>query len=389
MSIAPSDLQTADSAASDQPTNDPAAPDAPARATAAPRLLIVGASWGWRFLVIVAAVLTTGWLLIQLRVVLIPIFVAIVLAALITPLVDLLDRWVPRLLAVWLVFLMAVAAIAVVVYLLQSPVRSAFDELTSSWDSTRADIREWLRNGPLGLDQSQVDSLFESARSTQERFRSGLFEGSGDAARMAGEVLAGIFLTIVMTFFFVKDGAGMWRWALDHVSPRRRSGLDRGGAAAFGALQGWIRGVAITGVVDGALIGLALVVLGVPAALPLAVITFLAAFFPIVGATLAGALAAVIALATEGPRTAVIVAVVVLVVQQVEGDILLPIVMYRQVALHPVVVLLALAAGSAIGGILGAIISVPITAAFTAAVRAARRPNTVEADGDSAETAPA
>ncbi len=339
---------------------------------AVPRILEVGSAWGWRFLVVVAAVLTTGWLLVQLRVVLIPVFVALILAALLQPVVDLLDRSMPRLLAVWLVLLTVVAGLTLLVYLLQAPVRDAIDELSSSWGSARDEIEEWMRTGPLGLDQSQVDSLVDRANTAQRQFRNGLFSSSAGSARMAAEVVGGFFLTIVLTFFFTKDGAMMWRWGVDRIHPTRRTVLDRGGTAAFGALQGWIRGVAITGAVDGLLIGLALFVLGVEAALPLAVITFFAAFFPIVGATLAGALAAAVALATQGPQTAVIVAIVVLVVQQVEGDILLPIVMYRQVSLHPVVVLVALAVGGAIGGVLGAIVSVPLTAAVTAAVAAVR-----------------
>lgn len=346
---------------------------------AVPRLLEVGSAWGWRFLVVVAALLTTGWLLVQLRVVLIPVFVALILAALLQPAVDLLDRWMPRLLAVWVVLLAVVAGLTLLIYVLQAPVRDAIDELSNSWDSARAEIEDWLRTGPLGLDQSQVDSLVDRVNTAGRQFRNGLFSSGSGSARMAAEVAGGFFLTIVLTFFFTKDGSSMWQWAVDRIHPRRRTVLDRGGVAAFGALQGWIRGVAITGAVDGLLIGIALFVLGVDAALPLAVITFFAAFFPIVGATLAGALAAAVALATQGPQTALIVAVVVLVVQQVEGDVLLPIVMYRQVALHPVVVLLALAVGSAIGGILGAIVSVPLTASVTAAVAAARK---CPAEGD-------
>ncbi len=351
---------------------------------AVPRVLEVGSAWGWRFLVVVSALLASGWLLVQLRVVLIPVFVALILAALLQPVVDLVDRWMPRLLAVWVVLLSVVAGLTLLIYLLQAPVRDAVEELSSSWSSAQTEIEDWLRTGPIGLDQSQVDSLVERAETAARQFRNGLFSGSAGSARMAAEVAGGFFLTIVLTFFFVKDGRSMWRWAVDRIHPTRRQVLDRGGAAAFGALQGWIRGVAITGAVDGLLIGVALYVLGVEAALPLAVITFFAAFFPIVGATLAGALAAGVALATQGPQTALIVAGVVLVVQQVEGDVLLPIVMYRQVALHPVVVLLALAVGSAIGGILGAIVSVPLTASVTAAVAAAR--NGPEApDGATAE----
>ena len=344
-----------------------------------PRVLEVGAAWGWRFIVVVAAIFATGWLLVQLSVVLIPVFVALILAALLEPVVDLLDRWMPRLLAVWLVLLTVVASLALIVYLLQSPVRDAIDDLRDSWGEARADIEEWLRTGPLDLEQSRIDSLSERGETALREFASGVFTSS-DSARIAAEVVGGFFLTIVLTFFFAKDGAKMWRWLVAKVHPVRRPALDRSGAAAFKALQGWIRGVAITGAVDGLLIGIALLVLGVEAAIPLAVITFFAAFLPIVGATLAGALAAAVALATQGPQTALIVVLVVLAVQQVEGDILLPIVMYRQVALHPVVVLLALAVGAAVGGVLGAVVAVPLTAAAAAAVAAARKAPDIDPD---------
>ncbi len=350
-----------------------------------PRVLDVGAAWGWRFIVVVAAILATAWLLVQLSVVLIPVFVALIFAALLQPLVDLFDRWMPRLLAVWLVLLTVVAGLSLIVYFLQAQVRDAIDELRASWGTARADIEDWLRTGPLGLEQSRIDSLSDRGETALREFTSGLFTSS-DSARIAAEVVGGFFLMIVLTFFFAKDGAAMWGWLVEKVHPVRRSALDRSGAAAFGALQGWIRGVAITGAVDGLLIGIALVVLGVEAAIPLAVITFFAAFFPIVGATMAGALAAAVALATQGPQTALIVVLVVLVVQQVEGDILLPIVMYRQVALHPVVVLLALAVGAAIGGVLGAIVAVPLTAAGAAAIAAAKKDPDAEPDEPDADT---
>lgn len=321
-----------------------------------------------------AAVLATGWAVLQLRVVMIPVFVALLLSAVASPLVNLLARRLPRLLAVWIVFVTALIGTAGLVMLLQGPVRSSVSELASSWETARSDIENWLRTGPLGLDQSQIDALSERAADLRDRVAAGVASSSGTAARLAVEVVGGFFLALVLTFFFLKDGAAIWRWTLGRIHPSRRAAADRGARAAFSALQGWIRGVAITGVVDAVLIGTALVILGTPAAVPLAMITFFGAFFPIVGATIAGALATVIALTTQGPKEAVIVALVVLAVQQVEGDVLLPVVMYRQVALHPVVVLLALAVGSAIGGIIGAVVAVPMTAAATAAVAAARRP---------------
>jgi len=344
----------------------------PERRSDVPEFLVRATGWSWRLLVVGAAVVFFGWALVQVRVVVIPAFVAFVLAALLAPAVDRLDRWMPRIVATWITMLVALGLLALLAWLLQAPIRDATDDLASSWDATVADIENWLRTGPLSMSEERIDELQERIDESRGQLLSGIFDSPGSAARRVIDVVGGTFLAVVLTFFFLKDGRAMWAWGLDHIRRSRRSSVDAGGRAAFAALQGWIRGIAITGAVDALLIGSALVILDVPAAIPLTVITFFAAFFPIVGATVAGALATLIALATNGVQTAVIVALVVLVVQQVEGDVLLPIVMKRQVRLHPAVVLLALALGGALGGIVGAVIAVPLTAAGAAATRALR-----------------
>lgn len=350
----------------------------PADRAAVPRFLEVGASWSWRFVVVLAAAAAFVWLIARLRVVVIPLLVAAIFAALLAPAVDLLDRVMPRLLAVWATMLGLIGALVGLGYLLRTPVTSAIDDLREQWRTALEDVKQWIVDGPFGVDRARLDEIFADAGDAAERYASGLFDDPTGVARMATDVVTGILLAIVLTFFMLKDGRGMWAWFLDHLHPARRATVDAAGGAAFKAVQGWIRGVAITGVVDGFLIGLALLILGVPGAVPLAVITFFAAFIPIVGATLAGVLATAIALTTQGVGTAVIVAIVVLVVQQVEGDVLLPIVMYRQVSLHPVVVLVALAVGAAVAGVVGAIVAVPVTASLVAAAAAARTTGTVE-----------
>lgn len=346
--------------------------------TAVPDFLEVGASWAWRIVVVLAAGAAFVWLVARLRVVVIPMLVAAIFAALLVPVVDLLDRWMPRLLAVWATMLGTVGGLVGLGYLIRTPVTDAFDDLRDQWRTALDDIKEWIADGPFGLDRQRVDDVFQDIGDSASRYASGFFDEPANVARTATDVVTGILLAIVVTFFLLKDGRGMWRWLLDRLHAARRGTVDAAGGAAFKAVQGWIRGVAITGFVDGFLIGLALLILGVPGAVPLAIITFFAAFIPIVGATLAGILATAVALTTEGVGTAVIVAIVVLVVQQVEGDVLLPMVMYRQVALHPVVVLVSLAVGAAVAGIVGAIVAVPFTASVVAAVAAARKTGTAE-----------
>lgn len=346
--------------------------------TAVPRFLQVGASWGWRLLVVFATAAVLLWLVARLRVVVIPVLVSAMLAALLSPLVDLFDRFLPRLAAVWTSLLGVIGGLVALGWLVRSSFSDTATELRTQWDDAVVDVKAWLVGGPFGLERDRVDSVFSDVGTAARRYASGLFDEPGSVARMATDVVTGTLLVVVLTFFFLKDGRKMWGWLLDRLHPARRLTVDAAGRAAFSTVQAWIRGVAITGAVDGVLIGLALLVLGVPGAIPIALLTFVAAFFPIVGATLAGALAAAVALTTEGPQTAAIVALVVLVVQQVEGDVLLPMIMYRQVSLHPVVVLLALAVGAAVAGVVGAIVAVPVTACAVAAASAARRCGSVE-----------
>jgi len=350
--------------------------DAPAdrsersRATV-PRFLDEGARWAWRFLVVVAALGLLVWLIARLAVVLIPVAVALILSSLLSPLVDRIARKVPRLLATWIVLLLSLAGVVGVATLLGQAIAGAVDDVVDEFDDAIADIEDWLQTGPLGLSEDRVDSLSQSATEVVERFASGLLDEPSSTVRLVVEVGGGFFLMLVLVFFFLKDGPQLWAWLLGRISLVRRTTVDASGRAAFDSLQGWIRGVAITGVVDGTLIGGAMLVLGVPAAIPLAVLTVLASFFPIVGATVAGALAVAIALSSQGVVIAIVLAVVVLVVQQVEGDVILPLVMRRQVSLHPIVILVSLAVGGAVGGLLGALVAVPLTASVNAAVGAA------------------
>jgi predicted PurR-regulated permease PerM len=348
--------------------NDSSAP--PSRA-AVPRVLDDAAKWSWRFLVVVAAVVVLFWSAARLAVVIVPVLVGLVLAALVSPLVEVLARRLPRLLATWVVLIVAAASITGVGYLLSSSIAGAVDDVAAEFETALDDIRTWLQEGPLGLSADTVDSLSESAAGLVDRIGSGLLEEPAGTVRLAVEVVGGAFLMVVVLFFFLKDGPQMWTWLLARIRPVRRPTVDASGRAAIAALQGWIRGVAITGVVDGALIGGAMFLLGVPAALPVAVLTVLASFFPIVGATVAGALAVAIALGAQGLPTAIVLGLVVLAVQQIEGDVILPIVMRRQVRLHPIVILVSLAVGGVLGGILGALVAVPLTASVSAAIRAA------------------
>lgn len=336
-----------------------------------PRWLEQSAAWAWRLLVVAAAVLAVVALFGRLRVVVLPVLVALLLATLGAPLVRALtDRGVPRLLASWIAVLLGLMLVGAVGYLVVEGVGTRLLQDTE-WESVRGEVRAWLGDGPLDLSDSDIDRLEEDVR---DWFVGGVGTIDVERVRVVAEVVGGTLLTIVLSFFFVKDGPQMWAWLVRRWHPDRRPAIDVAGRAAFDSLAGYVRGVAVTGLVDAVAIGLALWLIGVPLVVPLAVLTFFGAFFPIVGATVVGALGTVVALVANGPGDAVLVALATLAVQQLEGDLIMPVVMRRTVRLHPAVVLVALAAGGALAGIAGAFVAVPVVAAIAAVLRAVDDP---------------
>ncbi|NNF54210.1 MAG: AI-2E family transporter [Acidimicrobiales bacterium] len=346
----------------DHATSGPSTPE-----WALPDWLERWARWVGRLLILIIGLVAGLWILSRLRVVLVPVLVGLLLAALSAPLASFLTRHkIPRLAAAWITLLLVVGLLVGTGYGVGV---SVGNELTNGteWDEVYSEILNWLETGPAGLTSDEIDDL---ERSVEESLIGGLQSMGVSRATAVVEVIGGMFLGLVLFFFFVKDGPEMWAWIVSRVRPRRRSTVDRGGRAAFGALQAYMRGVAVTGVVDALLIGLALYLIGVPLVVPLTILTFFAAFFPIVGATLAGALATLVALVTLGPQEAVFVAAATLVIQQVEGDVVMPLVMRRQVSLHPAVILVVLGIGGALAGIVGAFVAVPLAAMATAAAAA-------------------
>jgi predicted PurR-regulated permease PerM len=177
-------------------------------------------------------------------------------------------------------------------------------------------------------------------------------------------------LMAVILFFFLKDGESIWAFVLRAFKGKNLVKARRVGERSLNVLGGYVRGTSIVALVDSFFIGLALVIMGVPLALPLAALTFIGAFIPLIGATLAGILAALVALVANGPLAALIVVIVVIVVNQLEGNFLQPVVMGQALSVHALVILLALTAGTILAGIIGAILSVPLVAVGWAAIKA-------------------
>lgn len=318
----------------------------------------------WRALVVAVAVLAVVALLWRLRIVVLPVFVALLACSVLAPLVTALEgRGWRTALATAAVFFGALLAAAVVLALVVPP---TVDQLANTGEAVEQgldDVEDWLVNGPLDLDRAEVrdytqdpgGSIAELARQSSDTITAGLV--------VVGETVAGALLALVLTFLILKDGRRMQAWALDHLPEERHGVVRASAAAAWSALGGFLRGAALLGAVEGAVIGSTVWLVGAPLALPVAVFTFAGAFFPIVGAVAAGALAVVVTLATVGVTEALIVLVVVVIVQQLDGDLLAPLIYGRSLQLHPVVVLVALASGGVLGGIAGAFLAVPVAGA--------------------------
>jgi predicted PurR-regulated permease PerM len=333
-----------------------------------PRGLAVAAGVVWRLALLVVAGVVVLSVLLRLRLVVVPLVVAVALAAVLAGETARLSRLLPRSVAALLVTVSATALLGAVVWWVVRAVRGQWDELVAGVSSGVDEVQQLLTE--RGVDTASIEQLQEQVLQAlgdnQDKVASGVLSG----ATVLAEVLAGLALVVVLLFFLLRDGPAMWLWALRQLPQPGR--VDVAGRAALGTLAGYLRGTAVLGAFDAVGIGTALAVLGVPLAVPLAALVFLGGFVPLVGATLTGAVAVLVALVAKGPVTAGLVLAAVVVVQQLESQVLAPVVLGRTLELHPVAVVVALSTGGVLAGILGAAAAVPLTASAWAVVRALR-----------------
>lgn len=319
-------------------------------------------------LLLVLAVISV-YALLQVRLVVIPILLALILAAAIGPLVNWLRRkgW-PSSAATGFSFLVLLllfgGLITGIVFAVMGQAGELIEQASQGFDQ----VYELVRNGPIPIDDEQI----QAARDSVVDFATSSTVGAGAISGLsaAGSFLAGLVLMIVILFFFLKDGDKIWAFMLRAFSGKRLVKARRVGENGLEVLGGYVRGTAIIAFVDAFFIGLALVILQIPLAIPLAALIFVGAFIPIVGASLTGILAALVALVSDGPVDALIVIGVIILVNQLEGNFLQPVVMGRTLQVHALVVLLALTAGTILAGIIGAILAVPVAAVTWAAIKA-------------------
>jgi putative heme transporter len=335
------------------------------------RLWQVGRT-GWALLGIAGVAVVAGYLASVLVLLVVPLVLALFPATLLVPVTDWLkDRGVPAAAAAALSILGGILAIGLVVGAMVPLVAMEAGDLAESASEGIEELQQFLEDGPLGLELGGVDELLEMGQDLLGE-AGDVASQALDAAVVAIESVIGLLLLFVILFFYLKDGRRLAAGLASTVPARHRDRVRASMDQAWSTLGSYFRGQLLVALVDAVAIGLALLLLGVPLALPLAVLIFFGGLFPIVGAVVTGALAVLVAMADAGLVTGLIVLGVVLAVQQLESNVLEPIILGRAIELHPLVVLLAITAGSLTLGILGAFLAVPV-AAITARVIALLR----------------
>ncbi|MGI8694157.1 MAG: AI-2E family transporter [Geodermatophilaceae bacterium] len=321
------------------------------------------AQWSLRLIVIAGGTYLVGFVIGRLWVIVLPVVLALILATVLWPPVAFLRRkgWPPALAALTVV-LGALAALTGIIALITPPVADQIQEIAVAASDGLTRIQDWLTGPPLNLSEDQISAARESLSDRLQDSASVIASGVVTGVTAVGTALVGLFIVLFLTFFFVKDGPRFLPWLRRSVGERAGRHLDAVLRRCWRTLGGFIRSQAAVGLIDAVLIGIGLLILGVPLVLPLMVLTFFGGFIPIVGAFIAGALSVLVALVTEGPTTALIVLVIVFAVQQIEGNVLQPMLQSRSLRLHEGVILLAVAAGSSLYGITGAFLAVPIVA---------------------------
>ena len=322
------------------------------------------AAYAWRFLAIGLAGYAGLWLVGKLLVVVVPVFLAVLVARGVSPISFWLQshRWKPSLAALATLggFLLLFVG---VIGLAGARLTSEFDQLGSTISEGIDDVKvRLLDSKTLDLNQADLDRFSDRISNSVSEFFSSDQGALLSGAASVGKAILGIFLTLIVTFFLLKDGATFWKTVTGWFPSGRQDLVQRCGQRAWDALGGYLRGAALLGVVEATVVGITLAVLGAKLIMPVMLVTLIAAFVPIVGAVAAGLVAVLVALATVGTSGALIMAVVAIVLQQLDNDLLAPVIYGRALRIHALTILLGITAGGALFGFLGSVFAVPVIA---------------------------
>jgi len=368
----PADLpKLAISAPTTAATTTPSQPDLDADPTHQPAAWQVpmgvrtASEWSWRLIIISAAVLGALWIFAYLSEVTVPIIIALLLAALLLPITRSLSRVIPRGAAAGLTVLGTLAVIVGALSFVGSQFSSQFSDISTQVGEGIDEIRGWFRTS-FGLTDTQVDEWIDKAREQLSSGSGSLGETAAQAGLTVTHLVAGFFIAMFALFFFLYDGERIWAWVVRLFPRTSRDRVHSSGAIAWGQLSAFTRATILVAAVDALGIGIVAGVLGVPFASGVAVLVFFGAFVPVIGAAISGAVPVLLALVALGPVQALIMLGGVIAVQQLESHVLQPFLLGRAVRVHPLAVILGIAAGVVVAGILGALIAVPLVAVLNA-----------------------
>ncbi|GAA4826469.1 AI-2E family transporter [Actinomycetospora corticicola] len=362
-------------ATTEQPAIGPAAARPKQRWTI-PHGLDVAAGLAWRVVLIAAAVATLIFVASTLSVVLIPVVIALILASLLAPEAHLMSsrvRWLPHSVATAIVIIAGLAVVGGVFTGVVYAFISGLPQLTSAFTGSLAEIQNWVRTGPLGLNNQQFaqigDQILGSIQSSQAAIAASALGAVGTVGELFTEGLLALFTLI----FLIHDGGAIWRFLLGGVPRTVRNRADVAGRRAFASLVGYTRAIIVVAFIDAVTAGIGLWLIGVPLAVPLAALIFFGAFIPTLGAVISGAVAALVALVSGGLTDALLVVLLLLAVQNLEGYILQPLFLGKSIKLHPLAVVLPIACGLVVAGIAGALLAVPLVTVLDNGVRSLMR----------------
>ncbi|WP_180357755.1 AI-2E family transporter [Streptomyces sp. NP160] len=332
-------------------------------ADAVPFPVRVAAAWAWRVVVVAVVLYGLGQVLAYFSELTVSLFVALLFVALLVPSVDFLDRhgW-PRVVATLVCMLLGIALIVGLFTLVVTQIVYGFDDLADQASAGITQLQTWLSNGPLGLSNSQINDYITQARTALQANSDSIVSGAVAVGGTAATLLTGSFLVLFFTIFLTWDGRRVWSWLVRLLPAPAEAPFDAAMHRGWVTLTSYVRATIIVAAVDAIGIGLGAFVLGIPLAVPLAVLVFLGAFVPIVGAVVTGAVAVLVGLVAVGPVKALIMLAVVLLVQQLESHVLQPFLLGKAVSVHPLAVFIAITAGATLAGIPGVLFAVPVIA---------------------------
>ncbi len=328
----------------------------------------VAAAWSWRLVLIGIALAGFLWLVVQVRIIVIPVLVAILLTALLAPVVHWFERQkLPRWLGVVFALALFIALVWVLLTLIITQLRDGLGDVASRSEEVWWEMLRWAE-ATFGISANEIGAFTDQLWKTVDEHQSELWNGALGVATSAGQFVAGLLLTIFSLIFMLIDGRRIWNWVLGFLPARAHAPVDAAGRAGWVSVGQYVRVQIFVAFVDAVGIGVGAAVLGVPLAIPIAILVFLGSFIPFLGAISTGLLAAFVALVYNGPVTALLMLGVVILVNQIEGHVLQPLVMGSAVRVHPLGVVLAVSTGALLAGIPGALFAVPLAAAANSIV---------------------